>query len=272
MKLSTFAIAAASLAIIGQAQAAHARVAYICPKLTGSDLQVEMKSGCVSTSSTLTRNDLAIKVDQQHAMIVLSGNLTYESRSIRATADCMGSHTIPLSAQGIETRRYSVLFNDELVGIADFLSDPAPKECLIASGGGSLKEESLVNLASYSDWNDNPFDGWENWRSSSVIDLLGPALSGFPEEMEGRTSSEISIEKQHWTRRSFTTNRTTSNEPFIGVSITQHGYLDDSVSGGRFFAAARQDEDGEWKLERFWTQNMCARGPNAGQWTADSCP
>ncbi len=59
---------------------------------------------------------------------------------------------------------------------------------------------------------------------------------------------------------------------FIAVSITQHGYLDDSVSVGRYFAEVRRDAGCQMKLEGLWSQNMRARGEHAGQRTGTPCP
>ncbi|GMN03011.1 hypothetical protein [Erythrobacter sp. MTPC3] len=272
MKPAFTAIAAASLALIGQAQAAHARVAYICPQLAGSELQVTVKSGCISTSSTLAKNDLALDVDQNNAVIRVSGDLKFESRSLIGTADCMGARNETLSAAGMEARRYSVMFNGVMLGIADFLDDSANAVCLNAGGQRTAEQDGQLSLSRFSDWDDDPVAGWQNWRDSSVIDVLGPILAGYPEGLEGQPTAEIVIKKQRWMRRVMQKEGINWRDPFIGVSITQHGYLDDAVSGGRYFAALRQEDNGEWKLAHFWKQNMCARGPNAGQWTADLCP
>ena len=96
-------------------------------------------------------------------------------------------------------------------------------------------------------------------------------MDGHPETTEGRPTAQIDMRRANWRREWKGFDSPNYGQPFIAVTITQHGYLDDSVSGGRYFAEIRQDENGQWKLDGFWRQNMCARGTYAGQWTKERC-
>jgi len=59
----------------------------------------------------------------------------------------------------------------------------------------------------------------------------------------------------------------------MAIRIEEHGYLDDSVSGRRTFAAAHRDaQTGMWRVKDPWHRFMCARGERAGQWSSARCP
>ncbi|MEL6878689.1 MAG: hypothetical protein AAGL68_11420 [Pseudomonadota bacterium] len=267
---------AAMIAIAAQAQAAQARIAYICPTLdTRTDeLTVRISSGCMSSSTKYIGNDLVLEVDQETASIRVTGDMEYSSGGPIQTADCMGQKQIVLAASGVEARQYSVSYGDTYLDTIDLIEEPSPKQCLSPNrrmrvGGGG---ENVAYRMSFKDWNADPIESWSEWRGSSVLDLLSPILDGHPESMEGRATAEIDIKRMQWLRYPSSNITKLDRTPFIAVKIIQHGYLDDSVSGGRYFAEVRMEETGQWKLDGLWSQNMCARGEHAGQWTATRCP
>lgn len=271
MTRNQFIVGAAALALTAQAQAAHARIAYVCPQLSGSELSVRVDSGCISSSARNEGHTLALEVDQNTATIRVSGTILFSSAPIQ-TADCAGRSSITLTADDIEARRYTVLLNDRRLGLADFVEDRGSKACLGTrrTKFGSFGE-NMATPNSHRDWDDNPVDGWAEWRGASVLGLLSPLLDSHPEGMEGRATTEISIQKMRWHSHIGSLRNPIDRAPFYGVTITQHGYLDDSVSGGRYFAEVRMGEDGQWNLDGLWSQQMCARGAKAGQWTNKPC-
>ena len=105
-----------------------------------------------------------------------------------------------------------------------------------------------------------------------MFDLLDPVLNSHPESMEGKGEAWVKVRKVKWRREFRMPDSPNWREPFYAVSFTQDGYLDDSVSAARYFAEVRIDEKGQWMLDGFWRQQMCARGENAGQWTKQPCP
>lgn len=273
MKSSRMIFGCATLALAVQAHAAEARVTYICPELDGSELKVRIDSGCMSTSTSYAGNDLALEVDQGTATISVTGGIEFNSGGPIHTADCMGATSFMLTAQDIEVRNYTVLYNGSPIGEANFIEDRSPKQCL---GTRAAKPHrgagEYISSSAFKDWNDNPVDGWRDWRGESILGLLSPVLDGHPEGMEGRPEMWLEMRKASWHRPLALRETINWREPFIMVSIRQKGYLDDSVSAGRYAAAIRMDENGKWKIDRFWSQDMCARGENAGQWTGGTCP
>ncbi|MEP3051013.1 MAG: hypothetical protein ABJP48_07905 [Erythrobacter sp.] len=268
----TRALAAGTLlALAAQAQAAQARVTHICPSWDRSndELSVRIDSGCISTSRDYIGNDVAIEVDQNYATIRVTGTMEFSSGGRIQTADCMGGKSITLRAQNIEARRYSVVFNDQVLGVSDLIANPQPQECQSVTAPARFGTFERTSFSQFQDWSDNPIDGWQDWTGTSVIGLLEPLLAGHPETEEGAPTVSLNISKRQWAGFNLR-NDPTSRDPFIAVEITRHGFLDDSVSGDRLFAQVRQTAEG-WKIIRLFGQNLCARGEHAGQWTKERC-
>ncbi len=97
----------------------------------------------------------------------------------------------------------------------------------------------------------------KNKRSESVVGLFMPIMRSHPEALEGRPTTVFKLAKR------------TDNSGFV-VEVVQTGYLDDSVSGQRFVGFVSW-ADGMWNLDSLWRQQMCYRGPRAGQWKKGSC-
>ncbi len=266
-------IGAAALALSAQSAAARSNVSYICPTLdtrTG-ELTVRVDSGCMTGMARFKDHDLELEVDQNHAGITVTGSINYHPiTSPIVTADCGGATQVTLKASGIEARQYSVVFDGQYLGTADMLTDPSPDQCMSTMRRVRHHGIAHVNRQSFKDWSTDPISGWKDWRGDDVFALLSPLLSGHPETDEGLPKVEIKIEKRFWNNIWAVRGKPWKNEPFIAVWITRHGFLDDSVSGDRFFAELRQGPDG-WHVEELFGQNMCARGENAGQWTGDAC-
>ncbi|QFT78666.1 hypothetical protein [Erythrobacter sp. THAF29] len=273
MTYSKLMMGTAIAVLAAQAQVAQARVTYICPELHGSELKVRVDSGCMSTSTSYTDNDLTLEVDQNTATIRVTGDIEYNSGGPIHTADCMGATSFTLSAENIDVRNFAVFYKNTKIGEANFIENRKPKQCLgtraARSHQGSMK---FIQYNTFQHWDNNPLDGWREWRGDSVFDLLSPVLDGHPETMEGVPTMSMKMEKAKWHRHFSIRERINWRDPFIMITFEQKGYLDDSVSAGRYAAAIRMDENGKWKLDGFWAQHMCARGKNAGQWTGSNCP
>lgn len=265
-------IAAMSVALIAQAEIAEARVAYVCPQLNTDTkaLSVRIDSGCITGMARYKDNSLSLKVDQNHAMIAVTGDINYHPiESPIVTADCAGAKSITLEATGIEARRYNVTYNGERIGLSDLMKEPKPNACLSASLAKVASQSYPVAHASiYKDWANTMIPAWAELRSSNPLTLLAPLISGHPESNEGRPTLSISFGKRQWSRYPVLSEY--GNEPFLGVSIERHGFLDDSVSGDRHFAELRYNE-GEWRVANLWSQSLCARGARSGQWSSEPC-
>ena len=130
-------------------------------------------------------------------------------------------------------------------------------------------------MATYSE---SHFSDWIGRDEEKPAPITAPTLGGLaaqllgdhPESDEGRPSAEIEISPAQWQRRPWDK---LADRTFMAIRIEEHGYLDDSVSGRRTFAAARRDDkSGQWRIAGLWRQYMCARGERAGQWSGKPCP
>ncbi|MEP5938276.1 MAG: hypothetical protein ABJ239_08115 [Erythrobacter sp.] len=268
---SAILLAGAGLAM--QAGAAQAKVSVVCPIYDRGTqtLSVKVGTGCMSTSSRLKNQNVQVTVDQDRALITVSGGFVFHaSASGIGTADCMGAKNVTLETDGVEPRRYSVAYKDEPLGTLDLLGDAETIDCLPTSRTGRWLSAATMNVAHFKDWAFDPDGAWKDWRGSSITALLEPILGNHPEGMEGRPEIAIEMSKARWNRMSFQ-KPPKSAANFIAIEIERHGFADDSVSGDRYLAAAIQT-DGGWKISRLWSQQMCARGEFAGQWTAAPCP
>jgi len=266
-------IGVAALAMTAQTAAARSSVAHICPKLntqTG-ELTVKVGSGCITSMAGFNKHDLELVVDQERAQILVTGSIDFHAPGSQiVTADCMGARSFELTASGVEARRYSVSFNGEYLGLRDMIEDPAPNECMSTARRVRHHGIQHINRQSFKDWSDNQVSGWQDWRGDDVFALLSPLLAGHPETDEGRPMVDIKIEQRFWNNAWAVRGKPWKSEPFVAVWITRHGFLDDSVSGDRHFAELRMGEGG-WRIDELFSQSMCARGENAGQWTGELC-
>lgn len=265
-------IGALGFALVAHANAAQARVMYVCPQLdTAADkLSVRVTTGCLSSTSRYKDNTLALKVDQDSATISVTGTINHHPPgSLISSADCMGTKSITLEASDVEARRYTVIYEGHSLGLSDLIEDPQPNTCLTVQSTRSRFAFPSANRTSYAEWSDDPVTGWREWRGRDPIRLLAPLLSGHPETEEGQPTLSLNFGKRQWSGHSF--QGAAAHAPFLGVSIERHGFLDDAVSGDRYFAALRYDE-GSWRIEHLWGQSLCARGENAGQWSGEDCP
>ncbi len=272
--LAKSTVMAAAIGLAMQASAAQARVSFICPTYdrASQTLSVRIGTGCMSTSSRMRDQNLQLAVDQHRAMISISGGITFHRNENRiGTADCMGAQNFTLTQSGVEPRRYTIAYRDNVSATYDLLTETkAADECLWTRRTKRGPLTDSIQAAQFNEWN---FDGdgtWREWSGDSVMALLEPILGNHPEGMEGKPEVSISLKKAHWLPSMTKFPRFASGE-FIAVRIERHGFLDDSVAGDRYFAAVKQTDNG-WKVDALWQQNMCARGTFAGQWTQTPCP
>lgn len=252
---------------------AQSNVSYICPSLNSGTgmLTVKVDTGCMTGMARYRDNDLKLVVDQNRALISVTGSINFHPIDSPAVIqDCRGARQFALSASGIEPRRYTVMFNGSHLGIADTLSESPSAACMYAVRHRRGSDIQHINQRSFHDWSDDPMHGWREWRGASVAALLAPIWEGHPDTTEGRPVVDLKIEKRIWNVRWPSRHKPWKSEPFVAVWITRHGLLDDSVSGDRFFAELRHDSTG-WRIETLFGQNMCVRGEKAGQWTAGPC-
>ncbi len=279
-KLSAIArsIALGALATGLMATQAHARVGQICLELLAGagTLKAEIASGCLPTSPRY-QGAFNIAVDASTASISIDGGFTQVGDARIGTADCMGSRVLEQEAEAAGPRRYSVFVNDRHVGVLD-ASDTqygmrAVRRCFAGRSQAqipSLDKTNTYSKAQFADWIAREGKKPAPMTAPTLGGLAAQLLGDHPESDEGRPSAEIEISAAHWQRRPWDK---LADRTFMAIRIEEHGYLDDSVSGRRTFASARQDpQTGEWRVTGLWRQFMCARGDQAGQWSAGRCP
>ncbi|GMN04563.1 hypothetical protein [Erythrobacter sp. MTPC3] len=177
-----------------------------------------------------------------------------------------------MAAEGIEARRYTLSYAGDHAGTVEFLEDAKPQKCFGTVRSKVRVQTQTIHAADFAGWRFDPEAPWNGWRGHSVAALLEPLIGGAPESLDGRPTIDIRMEKRSWGPSvADISTRTSRRTPFIAVWITRHGLADDSVTGDRYFVAATQGNGG-WKVDKLWSQQMCARGENAGQWTAAPCP
>lgn len=268
---SVLAVFATCLSV--QAGAAQSAVRHICPEFDQGkqELSVRVSTGCMTGMAHFKEHDLVLEVDQERAHIALTGDIRFHPITSRGvTADCGGTQDFTLSARDIQPRRYTLSYAGEPLGTVDLLEGAEPPTCLGTKGSKRRLEPQFVNPDSFSDWAFDPQGGWRDWRGASITALLEPLLGDAPESLEGRPEIEIRMEKRLW-QPALRKPGGSRPRPFMAVTITRHGLGDDSVSGDRAFVAVVKSDD-DWRVERLWRQQMCARGQHAGQWTGEACP
>lgn len=256
-----------------QAGTAQAAVTRTCPEFDHGtqELSVRISTGCVAGIARFKEHDLAVKVDQERAHIELSGDIRFHPiGSPGVTADCSGAQSFTLSAKDIEPRRYTLSYAGEQLGHVDLLDGAEPPICFGTKQSKLRSRLQIMNPASFSDWAFDPEAGWQDWRGTSITELLEPLLGTAPESLEGRPEIEIKMEKRLWQPARWQSGGS-RRRPFMAVSITRQGLGDDSVSGDRYFVSVMKRSDG-WRVDKLWRQQMCARGQYAAQWTGAVCP
>lgn len=271
-----FALAAA--AMTAQAQA---RVGNICLELpSGAGIvKASISSGCLPTHPRY-KGSFETLVDAETATISINGAFKPTKEARIATADCMGARTIEQEAEAAGPRRYSVVINGRFEGVLD-ASDTtygmrAVKGCFSGRSKSQIRKPAVGTIyrrEQFNEWIARPNGQTDDPLYTSSYATVGEAvaalLGGHPESGEGRPSAKITISKGQWDNRFFKP----PTQRFTAVKIEEHGYLDDSVSGKRSFAALTQNsETGAWTIGKHWHQFMCARGKRAGQWSAQPCP
>lgn len=267
-----------ALAISLMATQVHARVGQICLQLPAGarTLNAEIASGCLPTSPRY-EGVFDVQVDAHTATITIDGGFTQVGNARIGTADCMGSRVVEEKAEAAGPRRYSVIVNNHYLGVLD-TSDTqfgmrAVRRCF--AGKGQVQPPSADSMATYSK---SHFSDWIVREGKKPAPITAPTLGGlaarllgdYPESKEGRPSAEIEISAADWQRRPWDK---LADRTFMAIRIEEHGYLDDSVTGRRTFAAARRDpQTGAWRVTDLWHQFMCARGQRAGQWSGQTCP
>jgi len=274
----TRTVAIGALAASFMTTQVQARVGQICLELpTGaSTVRAEIASGCLPTSPKY-EGAFEVEVDAQTAIISINGAFNQIGEARIGTADCMGSRVLEQVAEAAGPRRYSVVVNSRYVGVLDasdtlFGMQPV-RRCF--AGRSQTEQPSLERMTTYSK---SQFADWIGREGKKPAPIAAPTLGGLaaqllgghPESQEGRPSATVSISAAQW-RREFADKL--ADRRFMAIRIEEHGYLDDSVSGRRTFAAAHRDKtSGGWRIKGLWHQFMCARGESAGQWSAKPCP
>lgn len=276
-KAAGFVIAANVIAI-----QAHASVGTICLELPpgAGNVKAEIASGCLPTSPG-HKGAFTISVDADRAVISIVGQYKPSREQRIGTTDCMGSQTITQVADAAGPRRYSVMVNGTYRGVID-ASDTvfgmrSERQCFAGpSQTQRFRPERVTTYtrAQFADWiarpRGKPKDALYRESYASPGAAAAALLGSHPEGLEGRQSAKITISLAQWRGKVF---QKPPKIRFLAVSIEEHGYLDDSVSGKRSFAELKQNsQTGEWRITGHWYQFMCVRGQRAGQWSARPCP
>ena len=98
-----------------------------------------------------------------------------------------------------------------------------------------------------------------NWQTKSAGDMMGlfqPLFAGYA-DFDGARNMTITVNE-------------TPDGTAYEVFLTQTGYRDDSVSGGRWAATVKPQGSG-WIIESLWRQQLCARGTLKDTWTKQNC-
>lgn len=278
-RLTALALIAASISATG----ALARVGKVCLELPSgaNTLNATIASGCLPTHPRY-KDDFAIAVDAGTAVIRVDGAFKQVGNSRIASADCMGSRTVEYTAEAAGARRYTVMINDRFAGVldaSDIMFGRRTASACFDGGGRGRKPQMMKNgvtvysKGQFADWIGRTRTACTSKSVPISGDTLGEVaaqlLGNHPEGTEGRQSAQIAISLARWRREPADK---LADRRFTAITIEVHGFLDDSVSGERIFAATRQDaQSGEWKVTAVWRQYMCRRGAHAGQWLGKPC-
>ncbi|NQX95661.1 MAG: hypothetical protein HRT64_12225 [Erythrobacter sp.] len=275
------------VASLASAQA-HARVGQICLELPAgaSVVKAEIDSGCLPTSPGY-EGDFEVTVDAKTATIAINGSYQPVGDQRIATADCMGSQVITQQAEAAGPRRYSVLVNGAYRGVIDATKTMqgfrAAQSCFADPSQVPIPSPDTMttyHMWQFKDWisETSPAPGKrvkpvpKTLRAETLSTLAANLQGTHPESLEGRPSVRVTISPAQWQARPWDRSRGLDTR-FMAIQIEEHGFADDSVSGRRTFASAKQEKTtGQWRARRVWRQYMCARGERAGQWTNQPCP
>lgn len=271
MRMIKTVLTAGAAVALAQASAAQARVQFICTQYSAAHktLNIEVSSGCISSSLQYAGNDISLAVEPTRASIRVSGDIKYSGGGHIHSKDCMARKTIELSESTVDARLYSLSYNDQFVGTLDLLNGDTPRKCHSISRQ-RVADPQAINSGKFEQWRLADQYDYAEWSGSSLSQLLEPIVSQYSAEEEGRLTLEIRVSKMKWYPRPMQPH-SQSKDGFVAVEIERLGVGDDSVSGDRLFGEA-VFEDGTWHLRNLWRQNMCVRGQYAGQWTKELCP
>lgn len=245
-----------SLAAAGPAMAS----AYtICSELDGRAKQtvITIDNHCISSSQKYEGNTFKIDIDQQAALITITGDYRYKAPLSRiGTTDCANAKLLTFRQPGHAMRRFGVILNGRFRGYVDHTQSRA-RRCAqhhrFREKGGLFTPAALTQRG----FAKVDLSSWQPRSAPSLLGALGALVANHPEAIEGRPTMQIDMAPS-------------ADSSMMIVEVTQHGLLDDSVSGQRHVAHVKQGPKG-WHLVGLWQQSMCARGRLAGQWTGGRC-
>lgn len=271
MKMKWISAVLALCSLTSEAYAARSSVKSICTSLTDKTLTITVKSHCLRSGKRTDQNSLAVDVDQSTAAIRIKGDFTVEYGYHIGPTDCMGSTQFDLQAKDIEPRRYKLLFGSQYLGRVDFTETLNQKPCFKVFAGAG--EHPLIRERDLENWSQDMVTGWSDWTEDNLPALVRPLVGSFPDNIVGNPQFTLSVERSRWVpsvvKKPFPPHR--QYQQVMTVRLTQNGLGDDSVTANRFVGIAKQGPKG-WYFHRLYSQHMCGRGPNAGQWTTSSCP
>ncbi|MDH3742558.1 MAG: hypothetical protein OER56_13275 [Hyphomicrobiales bacterium] len=220
----------------------------------------DVSTGCTSSSYAYIGNNVNVVVDEERAVVRVTGRFDYQKRSSNnvAKADCMAAKRVSIEVAGVEGRRYRLMENGKFRGVVDF-SEAANRQCI-----GSKRSVSKVGSVSIA----NAGSGMKLARqllktqsAATIQEIIAPLLAAHAISAGSRASLSLDINvKDDKAVRATAYAR-----------LTAHGLADDSVSGVRYtIGFASQGE--VWRVSGMRRENMCARGSQAGQWTSNPCP
>ncbi len=218
-------------------------------------IELTANTGCMSSTLRHLGNNIRFEVDEGRALITGTGWFTYKASKLGiGSADCNGAAKQIITVPNVDARRYSVLINGKYRGVLDFTRSSKPAR-LTDLWAATRKSDFLTRMQLTNTYASVNLDNWASRNAASVMDLFRPITKGHPESLEGRPEMEVSM---------------SGGPNAITVKITNYGYLDDSVAGGRYYGVVTR-KGSNWYLDSLWQQNLCARGKNAGQWIKGPC-
>jgi len=221
----------------------------------GRSIELKIRTGCVSSTNHFLGNDFRFQVDEEKALITGTGGFILKTPLPKiVTADCGGARQLTFKLPDVDARRYTLVMNGKYNSVLDFTKSVSPARLFIPNRvvRNSTFLTKMQLASAYAPVN---LDTWTSRSGANVMDLFRPITNTHPESLDGCPEMEITMRR---------------DGNFLTVRITLLVYLDDSVSGGKYIGLVTR-KDGNWYLESLWQQNLCARGPKAGQWSKQPC-
>ena len=252
----TLLISVAVLAIQTPAIAAGLKNVCAAYDRASKTIKLDVSTGCVSSSSRHTGNDIKVDVNEEWASITLSGGFNYaKAKSKVVKSDCMGRKKLELTVEGVEPRRYSVIAGETYRGVFDF-TQSHERTCVTPSNANGIRRVATIKERT------DVKKVLPMPEGATIQEIVAPLMRQLAVSGEGRGTLSLQIEK------TFTGDQNAA--PAATAEIEAHGLADDSVSGMHYKIRFIATPNG-WRATGLARKQMCARGKQAGMWTSANC-